>query len=241
MSEEITTQPESAVSDTPDQVNQAPSPTQNTEPTPSEYAYVPPKFMKADGTPDFEKLAKSYVSLEKGFSKKPNLPAASIDEYDYKFGEGFAVDEERTAAFKADALAKGLTKDQYAWIMDTYSKQLQTSQADAWTADKVQQTLEGEWGTDFQHNLSAANKAFEAFAPSDASIDDPVWNHPAVMKLLARMGAELGEDSVSSVKGTSVGGSMSRQDIEAIQFSEDYWNDPAKQQLVTAWYEKNVK
>lgn len=199
------------------------------------------KFRKEDGSIDADKLSKSYAQLEKAFSKRANAPAASVDDYQFDFGEGFQVDQERTNAFKEAALAKGVTKEQYAWLMETYSKNLPQASAEeaqpTWTQEATQKALEAEWGDDFKHNATIALRAFEAFAPADADIKDPVWNHPAVMKLLARMGGELAEDSIAKKPSTASGESI-KQQIDALRADPDYMGNPAKQAQMLKLYEK---
>ncbi|MDO9100500.1 MAG: hypothetical protein Q7V53_07190 [Caldisericota bacterium] len=197
------------------------------------------KFRKPDGSIDADKLSKSYSQLEKAYHKRPQAPAASVEEYSFDFGEGFQVDEERTNAFKEAALAKGVTKEQYVWLMETYSKNLpgQSELSGTWTVENTQKALESEWGADFEHNAVIARKAFDTFAPSDADLSDPVWNHPAVMKLLARMGGELAEDSIAKRPSQAAGESV-RQQIDALRAEPDYMSNPAKQAQMLKLYEK---
>ena len=78
-----------------------------TEPEKDSFA----KFRKEDGSIDTEKMSKSYAKLEKAYSTWKR-PATSVDEYVYDFGEGFQVDEERSNAFRAEALEKGISAGQ---------------------------------------------------------------------------------------------------------------------------------
>lgn len=209
----------------------------STETTEAKQFVVPAKFLKEDGTPDYERLSKSYTELEKKISKKGNIPAASADEYAYDFGEGFSVDETATNDFKAQALSKGFTKDQYAFIMEQYKSTLDKM---TWSTDKTEATLKADWGQDFDVNAKAARAGFDQFAPSDANPHDPVWNHPQVMKLLARMGAELGEDSLAGPKVTTAGASIDAQ-IAELRALPNSFRDPAIQAKLTALYEKKYK
>lgn len=197
-----------------------------------DYSWVPQKFLKADGSPDWKNLAKNYVHLEK---KKPNVGAASVDDYQYELGEEYEVDAERSNAFKEGALKLGFTPEQYKYVMDTHKQMVDTMW---WTADRTAEVLKQEWGDDFKPNQQAAARAFNVYAPSDLSRDDPVWNHPGVMKLLATIGADLGEDSVGGKQTSSVGGASVQEQIAALRNDPDYWNNPQKQALMERLYAK---
>jgi len=184
----------------------------------------PKKFLKADGTPDYDKLAKSYQGLEKKLGAKPFVPAQSADEYEWQAPEdAVQLDESRVAEFKAQALAKGFTTEQYKFVMDSHNAVIKGMlDTVGWSAEKSDAALKQEWGNDFTTNLKAAQVGFNEFAPSSADPNDPVWNHPEVMKLLARMGSEVREDSISP-KGTPGGASDSVQaQITALRNSPEY-------------------
>ena len=198
------------------------------------YDYVPAKFLKEDGTPDLEKLAKSYSGLEKKLGTRSNVPAADVAEYEYDFGD-LTVDETSASAFKDAALAKGFTKDQYAFVMEQYKDMVGKM---TWSSERTEAALKESWGKDFDTNARAARAGFDEFAPSDANPHDPVWNHPQVMKLLARMGAELGEDSVSQRQSATSEVRMTEQEVHAILASKEYRSgDKDLHAKVTKWYQ----
>lgn len=200
-----------------------------------DYSYVPQKFLKADGSPDFEKLAKSYTGLEKKLGSKPNVPAGSADEYEYDFGDEFVVDAERTNAFKEMALEKGFTKDQFSFLMEQYKGVVSEN---TWSADRVEATLKEAWGKDFDAQTQHARAGFNEFAPSDSNPNDPVWNHPAVMKLLARIGSEVHEDSVSGKPAQSSSSRMSEAEVQTMMGSKEYQQGNREMHAkVTAWYQ----
>lgn len=194
---------------------------------------VPAKFLK-DGNPDWENFAKSYTNLEKKLGSKPNTPPSTIDEYDYK-PQAYEVDDEAFTAFREEALSKGLSKDQFKWAMERFEQAIQPMLINP---DKTEETLKEAWGKDYKNNLGSARKAFDEFAPSDLSMEDPIFNHPSVLKLLARIGSELGEDSTPPKSGGGSGG-LNKAEIEAIVASRDYWDNPEKQQQVANWFRKN--
>jgi hypothetical protein len=205
-------------------------------PVADDYSWVPPKFL-IDGKPDAKALAKSYQALEKKLgSKVANLAPEDVAEYDYKPTK-FEFDEEGVSAFKSKAKELGLSTTQYQALLGEY----ETSMANVMpSVEKSEAALKEAWGSEFNSNLSAARRAFDEFAPSDLSMDDPALNSPAVLKLLARIGADLGEDrSPASASGANSG--MTRAEAEALMATPAYWEDPAVHARVTAWFAKNVK
>lgn len=207
---------------------------------------VPKKYRNEDGTVDMERFVKGHLALDKMIGKKGNVAANAVEDYEFQFGEGFEIDEEKTNAFKAEALSKGFSKEQYAFIMEKYAGQVQAmaqAQAEsAWTAEKVEAKLKESWGSDYQENLKAAGRAFNAMADDDDDLADPIWNHPSVMKMMARFGSELGEDSVSQRKAVSKTAGISREEIEALQRSDQYMKGDAEaHKKVSDWYAKNIK
>lgn len=199
-----------------------------------DYSYVPAKFLNSDGTPDYKRLANSYTQLEK---KKPNVGASSIEEYAYDFGEGFDYDEARGSAFREAALAKGLSADQYKFVMDTYK---QSVEANTWTADKVETQLKEAWGSDYATNIQAARRGFRTYAPSNMSPSDPRVNDPFFMEFLASVGRELREDSVAGKSGgTSKAQNLTQEQVMEIMRSEAYRKgDRELHQQVSAFYQR---
>lgn len=199
-----------------------------------DYSWVPKKFLK-DGSPDFASMAKSYQSLEKRLGSK-SLASEVIEDYvfDSKFENVY--DPEVTQAFKAEAQKAGLSPEQYAWVMDKYEESLAQSSI---TPQAAETSLRQAWGKSFDSQLINARAAWDAFAPSDMDINE-VGNNPAVLKILARVGAELGEDKPTA-KNSARPTAMSEDQINEIIKSKGYATDLEKQETVRAWYEKNFK
>lgn len=208
-----------------------------TEAQPEQKFEYPKKFLKADGTPDYERLAKSYVGLEKKLGAKPNIPAASADEYEWTAPENAVeLDAEGLTKFKTEALEQGFTPKQYEFLMNRYNDVVVGMRDSGPTPEKAEATLKAEWGNEYKDQLKKAHAGFQEFAPSSADMNDPVWNHPEVMKLLARLGNEVREDSVKS-KSPATGGESVQAQIDALRNSPDYWT-AENQAKVLALYEK---
>lgn len=201
-----------------------------------DYSYVPKKFMK-DGKPDWEGLTKSYQHMEKKASSKGLIVPEDISEYEWTSNAPIAYSEEAINAFKADAQKAGMTKEQYAFAMGKYEEVM--TQAGL-NADASAHALQKVWGDEYEDNLNLARKGFEEFAPSDVNKNDPIFNHPTVLRLLAKIGAEMGEDTQSSGKASRPS-AMTKEDIEAIQKSPDYWSNKNSQEKVRQWYESKYK
>lgn len=235
--------PEPQIESTSAPVETSPPETTAAEPVATEQkTEFPKKFLKADGTPDYDKLAKSYLGLEKKLGAKPFVPAQSADEYEWQPPEdAVPLDDARVAEFKAQALAKGFTTEQYKFVMDSHNAVIKSMlDTVGWSAEKADATLKKEWGSDFQANVKAAQVGFSEFAPSSADPNDPVWNHPEVMKLLARMGSEVREDSLSGVGTPGGAGESVQEQINALRNSPDYWK-PENQAKVMKLYERLEK
>lgn len=209
--------------------------TQAAEATADDYSWVPAKFIN-EGAPDFQNLAKAYQNLEKKLGQKVvNLAPESADEYDYT-PEGLELDQELTNAFKNEAKEAGLSTSQYEFIMKKYQVAVgrMTLNPEA-AADMLKQS----WGeAEFAGNLNNARKAFDEFAPGDLSMDDPALNHPSVLKLLARIGADIGEDSTPPK--SSNGSGLSQSEIETMMQTDDYnVRGSETRQTVDNWFKKN--
>lgn len=199
------------------------------------YDWVPKKYMR-DGKPDFQAMEKARANLEKKLSQKGiSLAPETPDEYTFEPTDpGLEYDPETSAAFKNEALKMGLTVDQYQFIMQKYEQEVGQYM---YTAERAAAELKTAWGDDFAQNLQYANRAFEEYVPSDVSINE-IGNNPAVLKILARIGAELGEDSAPA-RSTSRGVSHTQEDIERLMASPEYGMAGSEaRQTVDAWFKK---
>ena len=177
---------------------------------------------------DVESLAKSYVHAQKmvgqdkitvpgkhateddwkGVFKKLGLPE-SKDEYSLEAPEG--APEEAIDKFKEVAMEKGILPSQAQSVLDWLSEhgkeQAQAMEQNQKQAreEKIGQ-LKKEWGDEFDKNLSAAKAVVREYG------DDDIMDHldktglgddPAVIKLLAKAGQNLLEDSIAGNRQTS--------------------------------------
>jgi len=201
-----------------------------------EYDYMPDKFM-FEGKPDYEKLATSYKHLEGKLGEKTNVAPDSIDDYkyEYKNAETFNENDEATKAFKEDALAMGISSEQYNKLMGWF----ETHAADqaVGNIENTTATLKEAWGGDYSGQLGNAQKAFKSL--SDDTMDvAALGNNVDVMKMLAKIGSEMGEDSNMGV-ATARNTGMTVLERDELMSSDDYWTNKEKQKMVANWYSSN--
>lgn len=170
--------------------------------------WLPEKFrvVGEDGKLSIEssarKLAENYTHLEKRMGSG-DAPPKTADDYtpDVK-AEGFNWDEfkadPRMQSFMKTAHAKGITNDQMSFILGEYAQrapELANGAAEL-DAEAASTSLREVWKTDaeFKQNLSLAHRAFTSLAGPGDDID-AIGNNPMVIRMLAKVGAEMQEDA----------------------------------------------
>lgn len=206
---------------------------QKVEPKQETYDWVPKKFLTKDGTPDFQAMSKSYLALEKRQGSKSFAPE-TID--DYTFEGKMTYDEETTKAFKEKAQKAGLSTEQYKWVMGEYEEMLNQV---SYTPERAESALKEAWGDSYTKNMQNAIRAYELYVPSNISIEE-IGNNPAVIAILARVGADLSEDTTPA-KSSQASTVVSKGEILKIMKEPDYYRNAEKQKMVTEWYQKNAK
>ncbi|WP_291973186.1 hypothetical protein [Candidatus Symbiopectobacterium sp.] len=172
--------------------------------------WLPEKYrvVGEDGTLNIEssarKLADAHTHLEKRLGSG-DAPPKTADEYAPKVdAEGFNWDE-----FKADpqmqgflksAHAKGLTNDQLSFVLGEYMQRAPELVGGAAQLDQeaASTALREVWNTDaeFNKNIGLAYRAFNSLADdADKGRIDEIGNNPMVIRMLARIGEEMQEDS----------------------------------------------
>lgn len=166
------------------------------------------RVVKEDGSLDIEasarKVAEAYSHAEKRIGSG-DLPPKAAEEYKVEVPESLkgswnAEDDEAMKQFKADALAHGLTQPQFDFMLERYFAMLPevATAAQEFAVEQASAELQKAWTTpqDMQKNLGAAARAWNAFAPEGLDINDPKYgNDPVLLQILAKVGAEMREDS----------------------------------------------
>jgi len=196
---------------------------------------IPEKYQvkKEDGSLDIEasslKLAEAYGHLEKRMGSG-DVPPKTAADYQIAVPEALKdqwnpKEDAKLQDFLGKAHAAGMTQAQLDMVMSAYhetAQQLvggnrQLSEEEC-TAD-----LRKEWKDDatFKGEVNKAFKAVQAYGGEDAkAILADHGNDPRLIRLLARVGGEMGEDRSINPGGTLQGG----QSIESLMSSEAYNN-----------------
>lgn len=167
---------------------------------------------------------------------------AVADIEGFNFDEFKAIDENK--AFLERAAEAGITNDQMKFVLGEYNQIIPSvmEQMSQLQTDTCKETLQAEWGAETQANLGLAMKAAQAAGLSPDDINNPtVGNNPAVIKILAHFGKQLGEDS--SLQNTQPSGG---EDIQQLMRSEAYSNPnhPDHSRVTTQvsqWYAKQYQ
>ncbi|ENZ9093126.1 hypothetical protein ACHCAI_001029 [Enterobacter asburiae] len=172
--------------------------------------WIPEKYrvMGEDGKLNIEgsarKLADAHTSLEKRLGSIGTPPKTS-DEYEPKVEvDGFNWEEfkadPRMQSFMKTAHAKGITNDQMSFILGEYAQRAPelVGGATALDSEAASTQLREVWKTDaeFNKNIGLAFRAFNSLADdADKGRIDEIGNNPMVIRMLAKVGAEMQEDA----------------------------------------------
>ena len=190
---------------------------------------IPDKFKVTaeDGSVDYKatvaKMNESYSYLEKKVGTGEVAPK-SVDEYklereDFDFEE-FKADESNKE-FLTEAHKHGITNKQLDFLISEYDKRAvnlvsNSSQIDT---DTTVQTLQSDWGQDYEKNIFNAVKAARACGITNEQINDPmIGNNVAFIKMAAYFGSQINEDKPIN-NGTPV-----NVDIQSLMRSEAFFN-----------------
>ena len=200
------------------------------EPAPNEW--IPEKFRVLNGEAlDVEasakKLAESYAGLEKRVGSG-DVPPKTSDEYAVTVPEQFKevwAEDDRFKAFRTAAHAEGFTQKQFDFAVGKYFEMVPDLVGGAAELDQTAaaEELRKTWKTDAEYNANVkdAYKAFSQFAdPQDLPKMNEIGNNPVVLRMLAKIGKELGE-------GPGIpndAGSTAADDIQTILRSDAYLN-----------------
>jgi len=216
--------------------------------------FIPEKFrvLGADGKAlDIEasarKMAESYAHLE-GRVGSGDVPPKTADDYAVTVPEQFKEhweENDRSKAFKAEALAAGLTQKQFDFVMGKYFATATDLVGGAInnSVETVRGNLEKAWGDKYGDQFNAAVAAFEAFAdPDDKGKFDSIMTDPALAyRILAKIGPELRE--AGGIPATATTGADGEASIKALLLTEANTNPrhpehAATRQRIDAFYAK---
>lgn len=210
--------------------------------TPPPASEIPEKFRKPDGTLNGDAVLRSYTELEKRLGNG-DAPPKTPDEYkiNYNLPEGVELNKEQEKSFLASCHAAGMSNKQVQFVMDKYAGILGNQVKDqVATKEKAEAALKEAWKETYDENMVNARKAFDRLADeADRAVVHQIGNNPAVLKMLAKIGANLKEDTPPAGNSSVV----SDEDIQALMRSEAYWNNKHPEHAsvkakVTAYHQK---
>lgn len=236
----------------------APAPAAGPAPAPAPagpFGIIPEKFQvkAADGSPDlaasWAKVEQARANLERRLGAG-DAPPETVDGYKVNVPEKLAdrikVEElSKDPGFKEflgtlhAAKAPQSVVDAAVAAMLTRGMELRAGMNQL-SADDCVAALKGDWKTEAEYStqLGAAYRAASTYGDVD-KLMQKYGNDPDFIRVMAKVGAELSEDT-----GTPNGGqTVSEADVDALQKSKAYWDekDPAHAQTkakVTAFFEK---
>lgn len=153
------------------------------------------RVLKLPDAPDSPDWAGVWAKLG-----RPEAP----DKYELTDPDGIQADAEFKSAFLRTAHESGLTATQARKLFDWYGGEAKT-RLEAVTAQQRQVTetnvaaLRQEWGAAFDQKLTQAKAALQHYAdPAMAQLLERtgLGNDPAVVRMFAKLGAQLAEDGV---------------------------------------------
>lgn len=200
---------------------------------------------------DVGQLAASYVNLEKHMGSDkiaiPNAKTAtdkdwegvftklgrpeSPDKYEVKPKEGVDVqlDDNIMKGYREAAHKAGLLPKQVQQLFEWYSGALDSQMKGATEGMKTRleegvTKLKSEWGDNFQTKAAKANVALKEFGDEETfkMIEDlGLANHPAMVKLLNRIGEGLSEDKFRGEATAHIGLSIEQAEKEIATIMSD--------------------
>lgn len=208
------------------------APADDSKPAPFQ---IPEKFqVKAGEELDFnasaQKLAEAYTNLEKRFGAGEARPADVAGyKFDPSFGEGFGeafLANESAKAFMSKAHELGLNNAQLNFVMaELVSAQPSAAeQATGFTEAQATEALQKEWGEPllFDRNLKSADKAARVLLGEEYQpFIQRYGNDPSIIKMLAKVGGEMSEDSLRLAGMPNIGSDS----VDDLMSSEAYRNE----------------
>lgn len=166
--------------------------------------HVPPKYWDAEkGEVKLEAWAKSTQALEARM-RDVGLPPEAADGYKFEVPKplkdaGVDLDPALAKSFRDKAHSLGLTQKQYEGVMGEYFNSMgaMAEQTAAFSSERARTDLLAYYKTEdaLKSNVRLAYQAFSAYADEkDMALIDQIGNIPAVIRVLAKVGAELKED-----------------------------------------------
>ena len=189
---------------------------------PDDHSWIPGKYRvmageKGKETLDVEasskKVAEAHTALEKRAGEL-GLPPEKAADYKITLPEGSTLNMEmlqgpQLDAFKESAHKGGMTQKQFDVAVGAHLQGLNdfvaglAEQGAAMAKDEL--AKDPDWqGQNLSPQLKLAYRTFQAFATTEEAAEiDRIGNNPVFLKVLARIGKDLGEDRLGRGTGTA--------------------------------------
>lgn len=167
---------------------------------------VPEKFHvkgdgdKLDAAASLAKALEHRDHLEKRLGAG-DLPPKTAAEYAFEMPEDmkdFEMKADRLDGFKAEALTKGITGEQFKWMMGAYLKAIPDLMegAAAMTATQARAELQKVWAqpADMDVGLNNATRALRGLPAELQESTRELGTNPAFLRAMAHYGAQMRED-----------------------------------------------
>jgi len=190
---------------------------------------IPDKFkvVSEDGSVDYKatvaKMNESYSYLEKKVGTGEVAPK-SVDEYKIE-REGFSFEDfkadESNQQFLSEAHKHGITNKQLDFLLSEYDKRAVdlVSNNSQFDTDTTIQSLQSEWGSNYESNIFSAIRAAKSAGLTEEQINNPsIGNNVDVIKVLSYFGSQIAEDKPIN-NGTAV-----NTDITSLMRSEAFFD-----------------
>ena len=194
---------------------------------------------------DVESLAKTVVHQQKQMGNRIPIPKTDEERMEVytKLGRPEAADkyevnipqeynghfpENAVSEFKNVAHKIGLNNEQVKALVD-YQMNTVKTQAESYVNEvgvqkqQTEEMLKQEWGYDYEKNVRSAKRALQVYGDPEIMqlMQTEAGNHPAVVKLFARLGEDVTEDMAQNTQNNT----LNTSPLDAKQEIQDTFND----------------
>ena len=177
---------------------------------------------------DVESLAKTVVHQQKVLGSRIPIPKTdeekmevynklgrpeTADKYEVSIPTDYKqyMPEEQVNQFKNVAHNIGLNNEQVNALIEyqkntiDYEMKNQPAKVDA-SRKESEKTLKNEWGYDYDKNVAKAKRALQVYGDPEILelMNTEAGNHPAVVKMFARLGEDITEDMAQNTQNNSL-------------------------------------
>jgi len=165
-----------------------------------------------------QKMMGNRIPIPKTDEEKSELYAKlgrpeSADKYEVQVADEFKqyMPESSINNFKNVAHQIGLNNEQANAIIKFQQNEIQNeinNSGSRLTVERqeTEQQLQQEWGASYSSNLRAAQRAIDVYGSPELQelLNGPAGNHPAVVKFMAAVGAEVTEDMAQNTMNNTL-------------------------------------